>query len=173
MLIIRISFSSLSRIKHDILFILLISANQRSTSGGRNHLIAIERKYTILSERPAYSTIITTSQSLRSIFDNRYIVFIGNSHYFIDFRRHSIQINDNNSFRLLSRSSHPVLNCVLQKLRIHIPSIRFAIYQYWDSTKVHNRMTRSTKCKRLANYFITGLNSASDQCQMHSSRPSR
>jgi len=170
MLIIRVRLSRLGSIEHDLLFRLLIRANQCSAAGSGNHLVPVKREYTIPSKRSANLSVVPAAQPFGGIFDNRNSILISNSHDFLNLCRHPVQINKDDRLRLLARLGNPVFYGLFQQYRIHIPSIGLRIHKNWNSPQISYWMRRGTKGKTLYNHFVSRTDTAGQQGQMHGSR---
>ena len=114
MLIIRVRFSRLGSIEHDLLFRLLVRADQCPAAGSGNHLVPVKREYTIPSKRSANLSVVPAAQPFGGIFDNRNSILISNSHDFLNLCRHPVQINKDDCLRLLARLGNPVFYGLFQ-----------------------------------------------------------
>ena len=113
MLIIRIRIARLSCMPHDIIRILIASADQRTTTRGCNHLVAVERKHTE-TKGAQHLTIVTRAHSLCSILNHRNAILIGNDHNAFTIVRHAIERHRDYRLRIFARFLLTVNDSLLQ-----------------------------------------------------------
>ena len=172
MLIVRISITSLGSIPHHVVLALGILANQGTTTRSSNHLVTIEWQHAKLTECTQHLTFPSGTTALSSILHYRDTILFWNRHNLIAIIRHTIESNRNNRLRILTRLLLTIDNRLLQQLRIHIPWIRLRIDENRSSTKISNRMRRSTESKTLNANLITRTYATSQQTQMNGSSTS-
>ena len=89
-LIVRITLACLSGIPHNLVFVFFRLADQCTTARGGNHLVAIERQHTKLTERAKHTSFPATTESFSRILHNRDVVLIGYLHNAVNIVWHAI-----------------------------------------------------------------------------------
>ena len=168
MLVVGIGLTGLGSIEHNLFLRLLIRANQSTATAGGYHLVAIERKHTIFAKSSENLPVKLASKAFGGILYDRNIIFICHRHNLVYLVGHPIQSHRNNRFGLSADLVDTVPDSLLQKKRVHVPSISLRIHKYRSGTEVGHRMGRGTKSEALYYHFVTLTNSASKQGQMHS-----
>ena len=140
MLVIGIRLTGLRRVKHNLLLRRRIRTDQGTAARGGDHLVAVERQDTVTAERTANFPIKPTAQAFRRILNHRNIIPVSHRHDLIDPGGHTIQVNRHDRLGFLARHPDPVLNCLFQENRIHIPSLRLRVDKDRCRSKVGHRM---------------------------------
>ena len=164
MLIIRVRIARLSSVPHNIVCILLVTANQRTTTRSRNHLVAVERQHTKTTERTQHLTIEARTQPFGGILNHRNTILVCYRHNSLTVVRHTIECHRNYCLRILTYSRLALNDSFFQQLRIHIPSFSLRVDEHWLCTKISNRMRRSTEGERLHAHLIPRLYATCNQC---------
>src|SRR5574344_2785388 len=172
-LIIRVCFTSLGSIEHYFLLSSSIGTNQRTAPRSSNHLVPIERKYSIFPESTTHTTIKPRPEPLRRALHHRNIVpppYLTNLLYL---PRHSIKAHRHYCLRLHPPTGNTILYPLFEQFRVHIPAFSLRIHKNGGSPQIINRISRSTECETLHHHLIPGTHPAREQRQMHRRRPRR
>ena len=169
MLVVGIALAILGGIHHNLAPLFFVVGNQGTATRSGNHLVAIETQHAIFSKCSQYLTFILRTETFSSILNDWNIVAVSNLHNAIHFIRHTIQSYGYNGFRFTACLGNSILDCFLQQVWIHVPSVTLAINENRSSTKISNRVRRSAERETLHTDLITCLHATGNQRKMHRS----
>ena len=140
MLIVGVRFAGLCGIPHDGVLILGIFAHQRAATGGGNHLVAVERQYSVLAECAEYLTGVARAEPFGSVLYYRNPVAVSNLHDTVYAIRHTVERHRNDGLRLAACLGYTVLDGLLKQVGVHVPRLSFRVDEHRRCTAVCDRV---------------------------------
>ena len=121
MLVVWICITGLSSIPHDFIRLFWISTDKCTSTRGCNHLVPVEREYSVAAKSAEDLSVKTRSHTFGCILNHRDTIFVSDRHNFIDMVWHPIKSNRDDGLRIFAGLLFPVDDGFLQQLRVHIP----------------------------------------------------
>ena len=170
-LVIRVTLAVLGRVHHNLTPGLLVGRDERAAAGSRNHLVAVEGKDSVFAECAQDLTVEAGAEAFGGILDDRNSVSVSYFHDAVYPVRHAVERHRDYRLRGAARLGDPVLDRLLQEIRIHIPSVRFTVHEYRSGAKVGDRMGGGAESEALHQHLVARPYAAPDKPQVHRRSP--
>ena len=121
MLIVWIAFPGLGSVPHYLILSLHSRTDKGTSTGGGDHLVAVETEDTIFPESSEHLAVKTASEALCCIFDDADAVLASNLHDPVDPVWHSVQGHGNDGLGLAAGLLDAVCDGFVQQVGVDIP----------------------------------------------------